>query len=237
MPLTNEELERLEKDYLEQVFYQLEADRKRLMDGLNSKNKIRDDWWGPFQHGGKATDLDRGAERIFYWLLRGDWTPNSAPIGSNLFFEAHNAFIHIEVKTSRSDNPADYCGLVPLSIKQTSYPIKRIKDAPGLPTYYNRGTKDEKVCLTYAIHVIHSVERLEIIAILLICIPNGQLYELYGDRIVGGGKVKGASFRYRYKKNPYFESLPNRPYKVKFLYLDEKSKLTKDDITDGTITG
>lgn len=231
MPLTNEKLEGLEREYLDELYFHLERDKDRVMTGLDSKNKIRDDWWDLFEAGGKATDLDRGAERIFYWVLAGYWTPNSAPIGSNLFFETHNAFIHIEVKTSRTDNPADYSGLVPISIRQTSYPVKRIKKPPGLPTYYNKGRKDEKVCLTYAIHVIHNIETLEIIAILLISIPNGQLYDIYGDRIVGGGKIKGASFRYRYKENPHFEALPATPYRVKFLYFDESSGYSKEDIT------
>ena len=208
MPLANEELERLEKTYLDQLYFFLKSNEQKLMIGLRSKDKIRSDWWERFKAGGKATDLDRGAERIFYWLLAtGVWTPNSAPIGSNLFFESHDAFIHIEVKTSRADNPADYYGLTPISLRQTSYPIWRIKKPPGLPTYYNKGKTDEKPCLTYAIHIIHDPETLEIIAILLVSIPNGQLYDLYGNKIVGGGKVKGESFRYRYKEDPIFKSL------------------------------
>lgn len=200
------------------------------MEGLVSKDKIRDDWWNRFKEGGKATDIDRGAERIFYWILSGIWTPNSAPIGSDMFFEPHNAFLHIEVKTSRHDNPSDYLGLVPLGIGQTSYPIKRISRPPGLPHYYNHGKKHEKVCLTYAIHVIHKFKTFDIIGIHVISIPNGQLYGIYGDKIVGGGKVKGSSFRYKYKENPYFAALSDKFFRVKFLYLNKSFGLSKEDI-------
>lgn len=231
MPLTNEDLEKLEKTYLDQLYFHLKSNEERLMAGLHSKDKIRNDWWKQFQLGGKATDLDRGAERIFYWLLTGLWIPNSAPIGSNLFFESHNAFIHIEVKTAKIDYPADYYGLAPVSLRQTSYPIWRIKKPPGLPPYYNKGKSDEKACLTYAIQVIHDPKTLDIIAMLLISIPNGQLHDLYGDKIVGGGKVKGESFRYRYKEEPHFKSLPDKPYRVKILYFNEKSGYSRKDIT------
>lgn len=232
MSLTNEEMERLEAYYLEELYYHLKSNEERLMAGLHSKDKIRDDWWDEFKAGGKATDLDRGAERIFYWILAGFWTPNSAPIGSDLFFETHDAFIHIEMKTSKIDYPADYRGLVPISQRQTSYLItRRTGKPPGLPKYYNEGKKSEKVCLTYAIQIIHDPQTLEIIAILIVCIPNGQLYEIYGEKIVGGGKVKGASFRYRYKEAPTFETLKDKPYRFRFLHFDKKSGYSKEDIT------
>ena len=152
MPLSNEELETLEKKYLDQLYYHLKSREEVLMRGLRSKDKIRYDWWDQFREGGKATDLDRGAERIFHWILAGlpDWMPNSAPIGSNLLFETQDAFIHIEVKTARVDNPSDYRGLVPLNVRQTSYLITSvIGTPPALPKYYNEGGRDEKACLTF----------------------------------------------------------------------------------------
>lgn len=242
MTLTNEELESLEKSYLDQLYFYLESNKDKLMTGLHSKDKIRDDWWDEFQSGGKATDLDRGAERIFYWLLAGLWIPNSAPIGSNLFFESYNVFIHIEVKTARVDNPADYKGIVPMGKAQTTYEAHethrgtRIETKPTIPKYYNVGKENEKPCLTYAIQIIHDPETLDMIAILLICIPNGQLYDLYGTKIVNAGKIKDESFRYRYKGNPRFESLPEKPYRVKILHFDEKSGYTKKDITSVELT-
>lgn len=237
MPLTDKELEGLERRYLDDLHFYLESNKKKLMDGLRSKDKIRNDWWKQFQTGGKATDLDRGAERIFYWLLAGLWIPNSAPIGSNLFFETHDAFIHIEVKTAKADNPSDYKGLVPVGKTQTTYEAHEthrgtpIATKPTLPKYYNMGREDEKPCLTYAFQIIHDPATLDIIAILLISIPNGQLYKLYGTRIVSAGKVKGESFRYRYRGDPFFESLPDKPHRVKILHFDEKSGYTKKDIT------
>ena len=236
--LTDVELERIEKKYLDQLYHHLKSREEALMDGLHTKDKIRDDWIKQYQAGGKATDLDRGAERIFYWLIAAipEWTPNSAPVGSNLLFETRDAFLHIEIKTSRIDNHGDYRGLVPISIRQTSYPITRIDKPPELPTYYNEGKESEKPSLTYAIQIVHNPETLEIIAILLISIPNGQLYGLYGDDIIGAGKIKGHSLRYRYKAKPQFEALPDKDYRVIVFYFNESSGHRETDITTIDLT-
>ncbi|MFH0948546.1 MAG: hypothetical protein V1833_06085 [Elusimicrobiota bacterium] len=59
-------------------------------------------------------------------------------------------------------------------------------------------------------------------AILLIAIPNGELKVIYGDSIIGASKIKGAAFRYEYKNKPKFELLTEKPYRVKFLFLDRR---------------
>jgi len=165
------------------------------------------------------------------------WTPNSSPIGSDMFFEAHNAFVHIDVKTANFKNTSDYLGKVAIGRNQTSYDAEKTATGlntrvnPNLPQYYHRGTEKEKPCLTFTIQVIHDAKTLDIIAILLICVPNGQLYGVYGNRIVGGGKSKDESMRYEYKNAPVFETIYGHPYRVKFLYFNEQRELLKQQIT------
>ena len=240
MPLSNERLEELEREYFDQLYYYLKSIEQRMMCGLASKNNIKDDWWAQFIRGAEkrqVSDFARGAERIFYWLLTTLWTPNSSPIGSDMFFEAHNAFVHIDVKTANFKNTSDYLGKVAIGRNQTSYDADKTATGlntrvnPNLPQYYHRGTEKEKPCLTFTIQVIHDAKTLDIIAILLICVPNGQLYGVYGNRIVGGGKSKDESMRYEYKNAPVFETIYGHPYRVKFLYFNEQRELLKQQIT------
>ena len=239
MPLNDRDLETLEKDYFDQLYFYLKSNEQRMMIGLNSKDSIRDDWISKYEEGAqqrKNSDIARGAERIFYWLLTTIWVPNSSPIGSDLFFETYNAFIHIDTKTANIDNVSDYKGKVALSANQTSYEASRTHTGiptsvhASLPKYYNIGKKTEKPCLTYIIQIIHDIKSMEIIAVLLICIPNGQLYDVYENKIVGAGKGKNVSMRYEYKVNPFFQTLGNNYYRVKFLF-HQPSRILKPEIT------
>ncbi len=239
MTLNDRELEALEKDYFDQLYFYLKSNEQRMMMGLNSKDSILDDWISKYNQGAqqrKNSDIARGAERIFYWLLNTIWIPNSSPIGSDLFFETYNAFVHIDTKTANAKNSSDYKGKVALSANQTSYESSATqKGTPtsvhaSLPKYYNLGKENEKPCLTYIIQIIHDTTNTEIIAVLLICIPNGQLYDVYGSKIVGAGKGKDVSMRYEYKNDPFFEKLTNKSLRVKFIYHDA-SQLSKQEIT------
>lgn len=239
MPLNDRDLETLEKDYFDQLYFYLNSNEQRMMNGLNSKDSIRDDWISKYEEGAqqrKNSDIARGAERIFYWLLTTIWVPNSSPIGSDLFFETYNAFVHIDTKTADVRNKSDYKGKVALSANQTSYEASHTHTGTqtsvhaSLPRYYNLGRENEKPCLTYIIQIIHDILSMEIIAVLLISIPNGQLYDVYGDKIVGAGKGKDVSMRYEYKEMPFFKTLDDNYYRVKFLF-HQPSRISKQDIT------
>lgn len=239
--LSGPELEKLEKRYFDDICHRITHDRQRMIEGLKSKDKIRSDWWGKFVRVDKkrqTSDMAIGAERIFIWLISDKiGTPNSAPIGANLFFESHDAFIHIEIKTAREDNTSDYRGLVPINKNQTSYRATQshrgtpINTLPGIPKYYSDG----KPCLSYSIQIIYNHRTFEIIAILLISIPNGQLFSTYGNKIVNCGKTKDESFRYRYRSNPYFELVPEKPFRVRFIHFDQNSGFAKKDITANSL--
>jgi len=236
MPLSDVDLEQLEKNYFDIIDLHVRTNLTSLLTGLSSRHMIFNDWNSRFvstaRRGYNASNLDIGAERIFHNVFSSlHWTPNSAPIGSDLFFETENAFIHIDIKTALLTNRADYYGRVNVGRNQTSYPAYQgtnINFSPNLPIYYNYGTSNEKSCLTYGIQIIHENIKQNILAILLFSIPNGQLFRHYGNLIVNRGKSgfypKGTrnvkDFRFAYYKNPNFILLQNTPFRVKFVHFD-----------------
>ncbi|MEW6556642.1 MAG: hypothetical protein AB1349_04715 [Elusimicrobiota bacterium] len=219
-------IEMLEYDYFKKIDFDLSQDLQKMIDGLNSKDKIKNDWKKFFDRIDKKkqnSDFCRGAERIYYWLFSQFGKPSSAPIGADMFFETHNAFVHIDIKTTKFDNPSDYKGKVPLGANQTSYYGKHYE--VHLPTFYNKGKPTEKICLTYVINIVYEYNKngdIVILAILLIAVPNGELKIIYDDKIIGASKNKGEAFRYEYKNSPKFKLLNDKPYRIKFLFLDRR---------------
>jgi len=66
---------------------------------------------------------------------------------------------------------------------------------------------------------------LKILALLLICIPNGALHRIYGNEICGGSKNKNEAFRYKYKQNPVFQLLETKPFRFKILHVDKNTDI------------
>ncbi len=234
------DIEFWEKYYLDQMEFMLLQDKDKMINALNSKDEIKSDWIDAFKK--KSCDIDRGAERIYYWLLNQLGIPNSTPIGSDLLFETSNAFIHIDVKTSsyyigtkKNINASDFKGVVSIGENQTSYEYiddKNIRHSSNLPQIYK---SKNKLCLTYIIQLIYDKEtdgNLKILALVLISIPNGALKEIYGNDICGGSKNKNEAFRYYYKRNPRFELLDSKPYRIKLLYLSPEFQ-NKEDLIIG----
>ncbi|MGQ9819209.1 MAG: hypothetical protein ACUVQ1_04705 [Candidatus Kapaibacteriales bacterium] len=242
--LNDFELEKIEKQYFDLILLHLKQDFTSLIDGLNSRLKILNNWYSNFvktaRKGYKASDLDTGAERIFHHFFASILKfPNSCPIGSDLMFELPDCFIHIEIKTALIDNPSDYRGKINIAINQTSYAVNN-KFAPNLPQYYfyrnSSGIEVEKPCLTYIIQIVHEHAKPNIIAFKFVCIPNGQLFPHYGKSIFKSGKagyVKAKDFRYNYASEPLFKLLSQKYeekiFRVELLYLNTNVK--KEDIT------
>lgn len=221
-----------ENHYLNQIEYTIKQDLEKMMNGLKSKDKIKDDWIKAFlgtkNKKQQNSDFARGAERIYFWLFNQLGTPNSSPIGSDMFFETYNAFIHIDIKTAKLNNPSDYKGEVPIGINQSSYFLPNKKYSVNLPTKY---VYKDKLCLTYFIQIIYDDkdEEFEIKAIYLISVPNGKLNDIYKDTIYRASKNKGKGFRYKYSKMPKYELLKDMPYRIRRLYKD--NLITEKEIT------
>ena len=93
------QIEELELKYLNKYYFFLKFTLDEILEGLKTRDKIAEDWEGLY--GTNISDFSTGAERVIYALLNGKGigTPNSAPVGSDLFFEVKDAFIHIDLKT------------------------------------------------------------------------------------------------------------------------------------------
>lgn len=136
-------------------------------------------------------------------------------------FETYNSFIHIDIKTCKSSNSSDYKTMIPIGENQTSYSYCCDDFKANLPTSYNKNTEKEKYCLTYILSVVYNEKTLDIESVLLICIPNGYLKNIYKNTIIGKGKNKGRSFRFRYT-DVRFENIEGNPKRFKYIY--QKSK-------------
>jgi len=232
-------LEKLEKLYFDYIVTFLKQDLDGLIDGLNSRIKILNDWKNEFlrtaRAGYNASDLDAGAERIFHHLFTPLFKfPNSCPIGSDLMYQTGEAIVHIEIKTNLVTNP-DYKGKVQLGRNQISYGFAKFK--PNLPSNY---TSVDLPTLTYVIQIIHEHMSPKINALNVICIPNGQLFKYYGSKILKAGKggwKRAADIRYKYAEEPRFLLLSKEYekdiFRIEVLILDKNlsiKKLTGKDL-------
>ena len=229
------EIEQIELKYLNKFYHFLKFAEDEMMIGFQTKEKIKDDWYGLYSSG--ISDFAVGAERIIYSLLNGKGIgqPNSSPVGADLFFEVNDAFIHIDLKTVEADgNIGDYTKNIFVGTNQNSYKAE-IKKAngksfepprfyePSLPTFYNNGKDNEKICLSYFITVLYSKEHLDILNINILSMPNGALEPHYKSRPLSAGKNPDKT-RFNFKEVNKFELLENMPSRVKVVFFDENMK-------------
>lgn len=241
---TSREIEEIEKRYFDDISFFINNNLIWFLDRLKSKNEIKNDWLNVFKITSReaynqSSELDLGAERVVHNLFgqyRG-LLVNSDPIGSDLMFETHDAFIHIEVKTATDSNSADFKGKIQIAQNQTTYAIDKTKRGnsypfkPSLPTIYSNG----KICLTYVIQIIHNNSEDLPKIIVLFSIPNGLLKSTYGN-CVNSGKHKQelnrlssrGDIRFLYKDARRFENLKSKSDRIKIIYPQKyDSNLTK----------
>jgi len=220
-------IEAIEMKYLNKYYHFLKFAEDEMLLGFKTKEKIKDDWFRYYKSG--ISDFAVGAERIVYALLNGKGIgqPNSAPVGSDLFFEVEDAFIHIDLKTVQTDNIGDYAKSIFVGTNQNSYTgYMEVKGKENrlynssLPTYYNKGTTQEKICLTYFVTILYEKENLDILVISIMCMPNGELEKHYKTRVLKAGKNPDKT-RFNFSNVPNFEFLDNKK-RIKVIYFDEK---------------
>jgi len=223
-------IEEMELKYLNKYYYFLKFAEDELFNGFKTKEKIKDDWYGLYESG--ISDFAVGAERVVYSLLNGKGIgqPNSSPVGSDLFFEVEDAFIHIDLKTVQTKNIGDYTNSIFVGTNQNSYSGKmkvRIKGEveerdyiSSLPTFYNKGKKTEKICLSYFITILYERTTLEILTMCILCMPNGELEKYYKTRVLKAGKNRDKT-RFNFLDVSRFELLKDKPSRVKVIYFNE----------------
>lgn len=227
--LKPEKIEEMENLYLDEFYYFLKFARRRLLEGFNTKNKIKKYWdkkWDPDE--GHISNFSTGAERIVYSFFNahGFGQPNSAPVGSDLFFETEDAFIHIDLKTVQTRNIGDMNNSIFVGNNQNSYSgkiitKKRLEEYKGaLPIEYVVDGKS-KPCLTYFMTILYDEDALDILNINLLCMPNGSLSGHYESRPLKAGK-NPSKIRYNIKKADMFELLDKKPKRIKVVYFNEK---------------
>lgn len=162
--MTNQQIEKLESKYLNKFYHFLKSFEDEMMDGFQTKEKIKDDWFG--KYGTNISDFAVGAERIIYALFNGKGIgqPNSCPVGSDMFFEVKDAFIHIDLKTVQTRNIGDITRSIFVGENQNSYKgvmnvntrqgVVQRNYTPALPAFYNKGKVNEKICLSYFITIV-----------------------------------------------------------------------------------
>ncbi len=241
-------IEELELKYLNKYFSFLKFSLEEILVGLKTRDKIIDDWIGLY--GTNISDYSTGAERVIYSLLNGKGigTPNSAPVGSDLFFEVDDAFIHIDLKTvgatlspikqdkannivGKSNNIGDFADKIFIGTNQNSYSSKILiyEGKPKqfsrnykahLPPIYNRKDKNKaKPCLTYFITILYDKDTRETLVINLLCMPNGELNKIYEHKPISAGKNPDKT-RFNFKRTPDFELL-NKEKRVKIVFFKE----------------
>lgn len=197
--MENKEIEFWEKEYLKQIEYLLRLDKEKMLEGFQTKEYIKDDWKQFL--GDETSEFATGAERIFYWLFNQFGQPNSSPVGSDLFFETYNAYIHIDIKTVTLNNIGDYSRTIFVGNNQISYECE-IKKRNGNNEYYKpclpskyikniNGNKEEKICLTYFITILYNEDNLDIYNLSIMCVPNKKLFSEYGNNVLVAGKNPG----------------------------------------------
>jgi len=253
-------IEELEYTYLDRLDKAIRNNINDIIDVFKRRFMLYNHWIEYLKTEKKRlTDLGIGAERVFWSMVPrvfGIWRPVALFIGSNIFIEVQDAFINVDVKTVYVDNLRDYRGLVEVGEDQTSYPMKKRYGAlqefrPKIKPYYDVDT-GRKYSLTYFIQVIY--EKPEIImerkldrapiAILLISMPNGLLYDVYGDKIVKhpksyvtdeGKRIRPANYRYFYSEEPCYKLLQSsKPcsYRVRLYFNKSYSNYYREGLDE-----
>lgn len=236
MKYNMKEVEELEYKYLKKYYYFLKFAEDEMMLGFKTKEKIKDDWYKHYNRSG-ISDFAVGAERIVYALLNGKGIgqPNSSPVGSDLFFEVEDAYIHIDLKTVQTDNIGDYNKSIFVGENQNSYKGTIVANNderpynPCLPFSYNEGKKEEKICLSYFVTILYERENLDILVVSIMSMPNGFLEKHYGSRVLKAGKNPGKA-RYKFAEVTDFEQLEGNPKRIQVVYFNKNmnQKFKKD---------
>ncbi|MFA5333325.1 MAG: hypothetical protein WC376_02420 [Candidatus Nanoarchaeia archaeon] len=234
--VTEEEMkniESMEYKYLKKFYHFLKYTEDEMLFGFNTKEKIKEDWirfWDPEEEGKGISGFATGAERIVYSLFNGKGIgqPNSSPVGSDLFFETNDAFVHIDLKTVQTRNIGDFNKSIFVGRNQNSYTGKMLVNktqereyVSALPHYYkNNGNK--KICLTFFVTILYEETNLKILNINILCMPNGALYSHYGARVLKAGKNPDKT-RFNFSEVSNFEKLDGDKKRIKVVYYDEST--------------
>lgn len=215
-------IERLESFYLSQIRSSLGI-ISEVKNELESQNKLMSQFLNPEDRGSIISKyksfFDIGAERVIYHRLNRQnqlGTPNSSPIGADLFFEKNSTvfedgsnydlpvIISLDLKTVRANEGSaigDVCGDIPVGVNQNSYKTQIKYDNGMLRNYTPRLQPSyvlnnyDAIVLSYLIVILYELEpdvenpeRMNVLMISSFSIPNGKLEENYKTKVFNPGK-------------------------------------------------
>lgn len=213
------EIEELESKYFQKITYFLKFISKDFIKELNRTQKYKE------QYKDKTHQIDNysiGIERLFYSYFSSIFFGKSLalPVSSDLCFEMEDAVVHIDVKTiNKERNLTDGVNNIFIKRNQTSYSDEQRNIKAGLPTFYVENENTKKACLTYFV-IVYYDNSPEVQEIIFCCLPNGELYRHYTNKIYVAGKSKGDG-RFQFKEISQFELLDTKPKRWISIYNNE----------------
>lgn len=232
--LSNEELINLEKKYFRYISEIVEAHLGEILNQIASNSNIS----STATPGLKSNIFDNKLENIIESLITRQlgWNILATPISADSCYECGDAIIHIDAKTRCEkvwDNKkkkyilnTDYTrNKIVAEKNETTYdssqPITyegKIWEA-NLSHYVEHKIYGIVPNLTYFFVMDYSLDN-KVLKLSLVSVPNGQFYNEFEQKIIGGGKKSGSENRnnIRFLVNE-ITSISNHNWREKVLYI------------------
>lgn len=206
-------IEEIEYKYLKLLNSAL-GNPTQLKKELESQNQLLEQFMNPIDRARLSLEnsyIDAGAERVVYNCINKSnffGTPNSAPIGGDLFFETkdedfnRDILISIDCKTVRAETNIGDIKTLDIGLNQHSYKSTvEYKDGtvrlinPMLQPEYTLRNGNKYLIISYLVVILYNItpsvenpEKTEILMIGNFCFPNGLLESHYSSRPWAAGK-------------------------------------------------
>lgn len=204
--MTDNELIDIEKKYYDVLLDVLRRSLGKIITDINSQNRFN-----ALTTNAKTNPIDSKAENTIENIIANQlhWDVCSLPVSSDSCYSCGDAIVHIDVKTTldTDDDSPTKLNRINIEAAQTSYVEGQVLTVqtpysghgkkpqaanwtPKLKMYEQHTDFGLVPNITYFVRIIYSSTHL-VEEISLICVPNGQLYNMFGNaRILQGGKRK-----------------------------------------------
>ena len=204
--MTDNELIAIEKKYYDILLDVLNRSLGKIITDINSQNRFT-----TLTTNAKTNPIDSKAENTIENIIANQlhWDVCSLPVSSDSCYSCGDAIVHIDVKTTldTDDDSPTKLNRMNIEAAQTSYVEGQVLAVqtpysgrgkipqpanwtPKLKMYEQHTDFGQVPNITYFVRIIYSATNL-VEELSLICVPNGQLCNIFGNaNILQGGKVK-----------------------------------------------